>query len=193
MSTIGRLTPRSPLPVRRAALRQAASSRRPSSRLTWAVNPSSRLARVVSASRRGTGFTFRGGWNSGSRSNRAGHPLDGFPQAQQRSLGPARDVVDRVVRIALHRQHVGPGDVADVDEVHRRRPVAVDLRPPALLGAVQPADEDLGVRPGQVHPRAVHVEVAQADAGQAVHVVEVLAIPSSNSLAAPYSVRLPYG
>ena len=61
----------------------------------------------------------------------------------------------------------------------------MDLRRPPLVDAVEPADEDLGVGPGDVHARAVDVEVAQSHARQAVHVVEAAAIPSFISLAAP--------
>jgi hypothetical protein len=50
-----------------ASRRQSFSLRKPSSRLTCDTKPRSRFARLASASRRGTGFTFRGGWNSGVR------------------------------------------------------------------------------------------------------------------------------
>src|SRR5207248_3205764 len=53
--------------ARRRASRHAASSLSPSATVVRAANPSSSRARRVSASRRGTGLTLRGGRNSGSR------------------------------------------------------------------------------------------------------------------------------
>ena len=103
---------------------------------------------------------------------RAGHPLHRLPQSQQRGLRAAGDVVNVVAAVRLHGQDVRPRDVLDEDEVHRGRPVAVDLGTLVVVDAVEPADEHLGVGAGHVHPRAVHVEVPQPDARQAVHLVE---------------------
>ena len=63
--------------------------------------------------------------------------------------------------VGLQRQHVGPGDVVDVDEVHRLLAVAEDQRRLAGGDALHPADQHFGVLAVDVHARAVDVEVAQ--------------------------------
>ena len=76
--------------------------------------------RVVSASRRGTGLTFRSGWNSGSRSA----PVTSLQRCRQLVEAvsvPLATLYTSSVDVRLHRQDVGPGDVLDVDEVHRLR------------------------------------------------------------------------
>ena len=111
-----------------------------------------------------------------------GDLLHGLPELQQRGLPAAGDVVDVVHPVRFHRQEVGPGDVLDEDEIHGGGAVAVDLGRNAAVDAVEPANEDLGVGPGDIHARAVDVEVTQSHAGQAVHVVEATGDPFVHQL-----------
>ena len=50
--------------------------------------------------------------------------------------------------------------------------VAEDERRLPRLDPLHPPDQDLGVQAVDIHPRAVHVEVAQRDVVQAAHGVE---------------------
>src|SRR5206468_11991747 len=72
----------------------------------------------------------------------AGHPLHRLPQSQQRGLRAAGDVVNVVAAVRLHGQDVRPRDVLDEDEVHRGRPVAVDLGTLVVVDAVEPRSEE---------------------------------------------------
>ena len=58
------------------------------------------------------------------------------------------------------------------DEVHRLPAVTEDERRLAGRDALHPADQHLGVEAVDVHPRPVHVEVAQGHVVEAVHRVE---------------------
>ncbi len=90
-------------------------------------------------------------------------------QTVETRLGLARDVEHLVGDVALRREQVGPRDVVDVDEVHRLAAVAEDQRRLARGDALHPAHEHLGVDAVDVHPRSVHVEVAQGHVVEAVH------------------------
>ena len=89
----------------------------------------------------------------------------------------AGDVEDAVGDVGGRGEDVGPGDVVDVDEVHRLRPVAEDQRRLPGGDALHPAHEHLGVDAVDVHPRAVDVEVAQRHVVEAVHLVEAAEHP----------------
>src|SRR5438477_9626984 len=107
----------------------------------------------------------------GERAFRLGlelHPdrAAGEPQEERREiahlrLDPTADVHDSGGSGGLAREEVRPDDVADVDEIDRRRSVTEERERLALVDQVQPADHHLDEPRPDVHPRAVDVEVPQ--------------------------------
>ena len=73
-------------------------------------------------------------------------------------------------------------DVADEYEIHRLSAVAENQARFAGGEALHPADHDLRVDAECVHPRTVHIEVAQRDIVQSVHFVEAAQQPLAVTL-----------
>ncbi len=90
----------------------------------------------------------------------------------QAGFAAAADIERYVRGCRLGGQYVGPGDIAAVHHVHRLMPVAEDDRRLPRLDAFHPPYQHLGIAPVDIHSRTVHIEVAETDAIESVHLGE---------------------
>src|SRR5437763_1700031 len=102
----------------------------------------------------------------------AGETEEERGEVTHRRLDPAADVHDSRRGRGLAREQVRPSHVFDVHEVHRRGAVPVQGERLAFIDQVQPADHDLDEARAHVHPRAIHVEVAEGRRPQSIQVSE---------------------
>src|SRR5439155_26648222 len=85
----------------------------------------------------------------------AGEPQEERREVAHLRLDPAADVHDSGRSGGLAREEIRPDDVADVDEIDRRRAVTEERERLALVDQVQPADHHLDEPRPDVHPWSI--------------------------------------
>ena len=84
----------------------------------------------------------------------------------------ARHVEHVVAGVRFGSENIGPGNISDVDKIHRLLAVAENNRRLSRLQSFHPADQHFRVASMDIHSVAIDVEIPECDVIKPVHIIE---------------------